>query len=277
MVETARLHLPKTMPAALVRGLRDVAVAELPVPEVGPGEVLVEVSHCGICGSDLHYILEWGPMRPDALEGHEWSGTAVAVGPGGDRWGVSDTVVGGPIDCSGSARAMEAALGLLVRGGTLVLVGSGIRRPRFDPNHILLNELVVTGANTYDADVLRVRRRGAEREQGERTELSGRYRGAPQAPRAERQATRGRPRQQPWKGRSVGAPSDPGCSSRAGTCPPREPQVRRHPDPGPVFSSSRSGSDDPIRPRGWSRERSADRSGGPSRARRRRSPLACFS
>jgi threonine dehydrogenase-like Zn-dependent dehydrogenase len=36
--------------------------------------------------------------------------------------------------------------------GRLVLVGAGIRRPRFDNNRILLNELVVTGAYTYDAD-----------------------------------------------------------------------------------------------------------------------------
>jgi len=61
MADTARLHLPKTMPGAVIRGVRDVAVAELPVPEDGPGEVLVEVSHCGICGSDLHYILLVSP------------------------------------------------------------------------------------------------------------------------------------------------------------------------------------------------------------------------
>ena len=45
---------------------------------------------------------------------------------------------------------MEAGLAQLVRGGTLVLVGAGIDSPRFDPNRILLNELVVTGSNTYD-------------------------------------------------------------------------------------------------------------------------------
>jgi threonine dehydrogenase-like Zn-dependent dehydrogenase len=45
---------------------------------------------------------------------------------------------------------MEAALGQLKRTGTLVLVGAGIVPPRFDPNRILLNELVITGACTYD-------------------------------------------------------------------------------------------------------------------------------
>ena len=55
------------------------------------------------------------------------------------------------LECSGRADAMEAALGQLRRAGTLVLVGAGIVPPRFDPNRILLNELVITGAFTYDA------------------------------------------------------------------------------------------------------------------------------
>jgi threonine dehydrogenase-like Zn-dependent dehydrogenase len=56
------------------------------------------------------------------------------------------------LECSGHAVAMEAALGQLRRGGTLVLVGAGIKPPRFDPNRILLNELVITGAFVYDPD-----------------------------------------------------------------------------------------------------------------------------
>lgn len=54
------------------------------------------------------------------------------------------------LECSGQASAMEAGLAQLVRGGTLVLVGAGIEPPRFDPNRILLNEVVITGAFTYD-------------------------------------------------------------------------------------------------------------------------------
>jgi len=55
------------------------------------------------------------------------------------------------LECSGKRAAMEAGLAQLVRGGTLVLVGAGIDPPHFDPNRILLNELVVTGAFNYDA------------------------------------------------------------------------------------------------------------------------------
>jgi 2-desacetyl-2-hydroxyethyl bacteriochlorophyllide A dehydrogenase len=54
------------------------------------------------------------------------------------------------VECSGKREAMEAALCQLRRGGTLVLVGTGMEPPTFDPNRILLNELVVTGAFEYD-------------------------------------------------------------------------------------------------------------------------------
>ena len=56
------------------------------------------------------------------------------------------------LECSGNGRAQESALAQLKRAGTLVLVGAGMARPKFDPNRILLNELVITGAFVYDAD-----------------------------------------------------------------------------------------------------------------------------
>lgn len=292
-------NIPATMPAAVIEARGATEVVERPVPVPGPGEVLVEVDHCGICGTDLHYLLEWGPTRSGAVEGHEWAGTVVKLGEDVEALSVGDRVLGGPgercgvcshcragrpslciergkagvdhyegafaryklageaellevpdgmssrhaalteplavslhaisraggaqpdlrwlitgggpigylavaalaaegvadivvsephearrslcerlgastvspdqlasapelpmdvvdepfhvaLECSGRADAMEAALGVLDRGATLVLVGSGLKRPRFDPNRILLNELVVTGANTYD-------------------------------------------------------------------------------------------------------------------------------
>lgn len=285
------------MPAAVYRGDRRIAVEELPVPEADAGEVVVEVSHCGICGSDLHIFIDgWG--APGWTGGHEWSGTVRWVGDGVTEWREGDRVVGGPdrgcgtcalcaagrvnlclnrpkagiddhqgafaryvkstgsrlyripdgldlrlaalteplavaqhgidraavrpgdrvlvtgagpiglltiaalvaagiddvtvsepallrqrrardvgaatvvhpdelpvppplpmdvvdepfqaaIDCSGRADAMETAHALLGRGGTLVLSGTGMRRPRFDSNRIILNELVITGAVEY--------------------------------------------------------------------------------------------------------------------------------
>jgi len=287
------------MRAAVYHGRHDLAIEDVPVPELGAREVLLSVSHCGICGSDLHFVLEgWG--RPGSIEGHEWSGRVVAVGADVTRWSVGDELIGGPtprcgeceycragrpalcaarntpgmsvhrdgafaeyvrahedaliripdgvpireaalaeplavalhgltrggvragqrllvtgagpigalsiaaarargvdeivcsephpkrralaerlgatavepeelrtpafpgdvadgavdvaLECSGNQAAMEAGLGQLKRGGTLVLVGAGIHAPRFDPNRILLNELVITGSFVYDAD-----------------------------------------------------------------------------------------------------------------------------
>ena len=63
------MTLPSTMPAVVLNGKEDLTVEELPVPAPGPGEVLVEVSHCGVCGSDLHMVIDgWG--RKGSVEGH---------------------------------------------------------------------------------------------------------------------------------------------------------------------------------------------------------------
>ncbi|MGZ4758273.1 MAG: alcohol dehydrogenase catalytic domain-containing protein, partial [Acidimicrobiales bacterium] len=88
-------ELPPTMSSAVYTGRGEVSLEQRPVPEPGPGQVLVEVGHCGICGSDIHMILEgWG--KPGVIEGHEWTGTIAAVGPDTAPWTVGDAVVGGP-------------------------------------------------------------------------------------------------------------------------------------------------------------------------------------
>jgi (R,R)-butanediol dehydrogenase/meso-butanediol dehydrogenase/diacetyl reductase len=293
--------VPERMAAAVFKGPGRLEVEDVPVPSLGPTDVLVEVDRCGVCGSDLHMVLEgWG--QPGSIHGHEWTGAVAAVGDAVERWRPGDVVVGGPpvrcgkctaciagrpslcdgrdtpgtalsygafaryklapadellpmpegldpraaalaeplavalhgvaqgkvepghsvlvsgagpigalsiaalralgvddvicvepnerrrslalkvgateavkpealevpsiaepgrvvdgavdvaLECSGNAKAMVAALAQLRRGGTLVLVGAGIESPRFDPNRILLNELVITGAFEYAAD-----------------------------------------------------------------------------------------------------------------------------
>ncbi len=84
------VDLPTTMVAAVYSARGEITVEERPVPRPGPGQVLVEVGHCGICGSDIHIILEgWG--KPGVVEGHEWSGVVAAVGDGVDGAGRSAT------------------------------------------------------------------------------------------------------------------------------------------------------------------------------------------
>lgn len=102
--------LPSTkMPVAVYRRPGEVTVEEYPVPEPGPDEVLIEVSHCGICGSDLHFVLE-GWSAPDVIHGHEWSGRVVALGADVDEWQVGDEVVGGPSPRCGTCTACRAGL-----------------------------------------------------------------------------------------------------------------------------------------------------------------------
>jgi threonine dehydrogenase-like Zn-dependent dehydrogenase len=87
--------LPPTMPAAVYREKGRLEVVDVETPAVGPHDVLLEVSHCGVCGSDLHFVLEgWG--TPDAIEGHEYTGTVAAVGDEVTRWTVGQPVVAGP-------------------------------------------------------------------------------------------------------------------------------------------------------------------------------------
>ncbi|WP_020141021.1 2,3-butanediol dehydrogenase [Streptomyces sp. 351MFTsu5.1] len=81
------------MRAAVWHGAKDVRISEVDVPAPGPGEVLIEVAYCGICGSDLHEYAD-GPHAIPVVEphpasgataplvlGHEFCGTVVALGP----------------------------------------------------------------------------------------------------------------------------------------------------------------------------------------------------
>ncbi|MGH2474750.1 MAG: alcohol dehydrogenase catalytic domain-containing protein, partial [Candidatus Limnocylindrales bacterium] len=77
--------VPASMPAAVYRGSGEVAVEGRAVPDPGPGEVLVEVGHCGICGSDLHLIAERLGTAGTVL-GHEYSGVVAALGEGVTGW-----------------------------------------------------------------------------------------------------------------------------------------------------------------------------------------------
>ncbi len=74
-------------------GLR---VEEVPVPDPGPGEVLVEVAACGLCGSDAHFLDGMPVPAPLPLTlGHEPAGTIAALGEGVKGWAVGDRVAVG--------------------------------------------------------------------------------------------------------------------------------------------------------------------------------------
>lgn len=80
------------MKAAVYRGPERVVVEDLPVPEIGPGELLVRVHACGVCGTDLKKI-RFGLADPPRVFGHETAGTVAAVGSGETEWRVGERVV----------------------------------------------------------------------------------------------------------------------------------------------------------------------------------------
>lgn len=86
------LEVPATMRAAVYRGIDDVRLETVPVPEIGPGEVLVKIHTCGICGTDLKKIHTGSHLAPRVF-GHEMSGTVVKVGDGVEGFAVGDRVM----------------------------------------------------------------------------------------------------------------------------------------------------------------------------------------
>lgn len=79
-----------TMRVATYRSNSDIRIEEVPLPVIGPGEILVEVVASGICGSD---VMEWYrvPRAPLVL-GHEIAGDIVEAGQGADRYPIGERV-----------------------------------------------------------------------------------------------------------------------------------------------------------------------------------------
>jgi L-iditol 2-dehydrogenase len=79
--------MTQTMPAAVLHGLKDLRVDEVPIPAApARGEVKIQIGKVGICGSDVHYF-EHGRIgdfivREPMILGHECAGTVVEVGEG---------------------------------------------------------------------------------------------------------------------------------------------------------------------------------------------------
>ena len=84
--------IPKTMRAGVFRDKGVVRVEEVPVPDVGPDEVLIKVAACGVCGTDIKKIFQ-RYVEPPQILGHELAGTVVAVGPGVTKWKLGDRVM----------------------------------------------------------------------------------------------------------------------------------------------------------------------------------------
>lgn len=83
--------LPYTMLAAVYRGKDKVVPERLPIPTIGPKEVLIKIEACGICGTDLKKI-HFGLVEPPRIFGHEMAGRIVKIGEEVEGWEVGERV-----------------------------------------------------------------------------------------------------------------------------------------------------------------------------------------
>lgn len=86
------MPIPQTMHAAVFYGVGDLRYEQVPVPDVGDDEVLVQVRACGLCQSDIKK-LRYPLLDPPRIFGHETSGTIVQVGASVTGWQTGDRVV----------------------------------------------------------------------------------------------------------------------------------------------------------------------------------------
>jgi L-iditol 2-dehydrogenase len=81
------------MKALLLSEYKHLSITDLPRPILGPGEVMIRVAACGICGSDVHgYDGSSGRRIPPIVMGHEAAGVLAAVGEGVTGYRVGDRV-----------------------------------------------------------------------------------------------------------------------------------------------------------------------------------------
>lgn len=88
------------MKAVLYEDPGKMKMTDIPKPIAGAGQVVVKVSLCGICGTDIHAYMHEGLISPGTVFGHETIGTVAEIGSGVKGFKVGDRVaVGAPGSC----------------------------------------------------------------------------------------------------------------------------------------------------------------------------------
>ncbi|MBI5643153.1 MAG: alcohol dehydrogenase catalytic domain-containing protein [Deltaproteobacteria bacterium] len=95
--------------AAIFKGPGELEINDVTAPELNPGEVLVRVKACGICGSDLN-IFKRNPPIPKFWGGHEISGEVAGLGPGVDGFKTGEKVSVAPLIPCGECEQCRAGL-----------------------------------------------------------------------------------------------------------------------------------------------------------------------
>ena len=107
------------MKAAVFRGVQDMQVEDVEAPKADAGDVIVAVTQCGICGSDLHTYLHGSFVEPGQVMGHEFVGEVVETGDAVKGIAVGDRVTASPLQpCNECARCAEGRYNLCGKAWT---------------------------------------------------------------------------------------------------------------------------------------------------------------
>lgn len=83
------------MKAAVWKEKGKFVLEEYPIPRPAEDQIVMKVTYCGVCGSDLHRAYTHGEVAPGVVIGHEYCGVVHEVGPNVTRWKPGDRIVSG--------------------------------------------------------------------------------------------------------------------------------------------------------------------------------------
>lgn len=114
------------MKAAIFEAVgKPLMVKDIPDPIPGPGEIVVSVGRCGICGTDLHMTEGHGyTYPPGTIPGHEFAGEVVAIGKGVESLKIGDRVASLPMTGCGTCRACAEGVPFFCANGMRGLPGA---------------------------------------------------------------------------------------------------------------------------------------------------------
>ena len=147
------------MRAAIITGLHQIEIIDVPVPEPTPDVAVVDIALCGICGTDIHAYQSGAPYNP-AICGHEWVGTVSAVGADVRNVGEGDRVVVAVPPPCGSCSACRAGHTMWCSAVFLSATGRDMKKPAhggFAPHlAVKANRLVKANTRLTDEEAAQV-------------------------------------------------------------------------------------------------------------------------
>lgn len=105
--------MTETMRAAVFKETMNITIEDVPMPDIGPKDVLIKVKNCGICGSDIHSFKTGMFVEPGQIMGHEFSGTIYSKGDLVEGVSIGDRVTGFSAGVCGECDACKRGQAIL--------------------------------------------------------------------------------------------------------------------------------------------------------------------